>query len=222
MGEAAAGPGRSWAGRLISFEGIDGAGKSTQVEALVAWLGAQGREVVSVREPGATGLGREVREMVLHRRWDASLDPWAEALLLVAARAQLLKEIVLPALARGVVVVCDRFVDSTLAYQGVARGLGVEPLRRLHAQSCGDVWPDLTVYLELPVAVALRRRDASELPLDRMEAGGGAFLDAVARGFAAVAAAEPVRVARVDAGRPEAVVTAAVLALVAERLAAPR
>lgn len=220
MGEPAA-PGRSWPGRLISFEGIDGAGKSTQVEALVSWLAAQGRRVVSVREPGETDLGREVRELVLHRRWETPLDPWAEALLLVAARAQLLQEIVLPALRRGVVVVCDRFIDSTLAYQGVARGVGVEPLRLLHAQSCGDVWPDLTVYLELPVAEALRRRDAGELPLDRMEARGAAFLDAVARGFAAIAAAEPARVARVDASRPEAAVTAAVRTVVAERLGAP-
>lgn len=221
MDEASVTSARAWPGRLISLEGIDGAGKSTQAAALAASLAADGRDVLSLREPGETALGREVREIVLHRTWDARLDAWAEALLLVAARAQLLSEIVIPALMRGVVVICDRFVDSTLAYQGAARGLGMEPLRRLHAESCGDIWPDLTVYLELPVTAAVRRRKDSELPLDRMEVGGGAFLENVARGFAEIAAAEPLRVARVDATRPPAEVATAIRALVAERLAVP-
>ena len=222
MDEASATLARAWPGRLISLEGIDGAGKSTQAAALASWLAAaDAREVISVREPGETGLGRDVREIVLHRSWDARLDPWAEALLLVAARAQLLSETVIPALMRGVVVICDRFVDSTLAYQGAARGLGMEPLRRLHAESCGDIWPDLTVYLELPVPAALRRRTDSELPLDRMEAGGGVFLEHVARGFAEIAAAEPRRVVRVDATLPPAAVSTVIRTLVAERLAVP-
>jgi dTMP kinase len=210
--------GRHWPGRLISLEGVDGAGKSTQAALLVSWLGAEGHEVLAVREPGETELGDAVREIVLHRAWDARLDPWAEALLLVAARAQLLTQVVVPALERGAVVVCDRFVDSTLAYQGAGRGLGTEPLRRLHADGCGDVWPELTVYLQLSAADALARRRAGKAGLDRLERGGEEFLAAVARGFAEIAAAEPGRVAVVDAGRPEPEVAAAIRLAVVERL----
>lgn len=184
----------------------------------MSWLGVEGHEVLAVREPGETELGGAVREIVLHRAWEAPLDPWAEALLLVAARAQLLTQVVVPALERGAVVVCDRFVDSTLAYQGAGRGLGTEPLRRLHADSCGDVWPELTVYLELSAADALARRRAGGAGLDRMERGGEEFLAAVARGFAEIAAAEPGRVAVVDAGRPEPEVAAAIRLAVVERL----
>src|SRR5215470_12204027 len=128
-------------GLFLSVEGIDGSGKSTQVAALVAALTRTGRRVVQVREPGGTGAGELIRDVALNHRFDAALDPWAEALLMVAARAQLLAEVVRPALERGWVVVADRYVDSTLAYQGGGRGLDVGALRALHRDACGDLWP---------------------------------------------------------------------------------
>ncbi len=157
-----------WAGFFISFEGVDGAGKSTQVAALAAALRSDGHEVLTVREPGETAVGEVIRGLLL-RPAAAPLDPWAEALLFVAARAQLLAETVLPALMRGVVVIADRYVDSTLAYQGGGRGLDPRSLRALHRAACGDVWPDLTLLLDLPPGAADRRRRDSQLPLDRME-----------------------------------------------------
>lgn len=211
-------PGRRRPGFLVTFEGVDGAGKSTQVALLASHLRSRGTEVVSVREPGDTTLGELARSFVLQHPAGQPLDAWAEALLFVAARAQLLSETILPALARDAVVVCDRFVDSTLAYQGFGRGLPVDALRRLHADACGDVWPDLTVLLELPEADAAERRHAAELPLDRMEMAPADFHAAVAAGFAAIAGAEPARVARVDATGSPSAVSGAVWEAVAPRL----
>lgn len=218
MSEARAGGKR--AGLLVSLEGVDGAGKSTQAAALSARLRSEGHRVLSVREPGETVFGELVRDLVLGHRFSVPVDPWAETLAFVAARAQLVREVVVPALATGHVVVADRFVDSTLAYQGFGRGLGEEALRRLHRDACGDLWPDLTLLLTLPAQTAAARRGAAELPLDRMEVQGAEFRANVARGFAALAAAEPQRIVAVDAGRPLVEVSDAVLAAVLARLAA--
>lgn len=209
---------RRWPGWLVSLEGVDGAGKSTQAALLASRLSGLCPEVVSVREPGATELGRDVREIVLHRGWEVGLDAWAESLLLVAARAQLLAQLVVPALERGALVLCDRFVDSTLAYQGVARGVGIDALRRLHRDACHDVWPDLTLLFDLSPEAAMRRRMAAELPLDRMEVGGETFLTAVALGYDLIATEEPRRIARIDAARAPAEVASAVAETVASRL----
>jgi dTMP kinase len=211
-------PRGEWAGFFISFEGVDGAGKSTQVAALAAALRSDGHEVLTVREPGETALGELIRSLLL-RPAPAHLDPWAEALLFVSARAQLLAETVLPALMRGGVVIADRYVDSTLAYQGGGRGLDPRSLRALHRAACGDVWPDLTLLLDLPPSAAESRRRAGQLPLDRMELSPEAFHAAVHRTFRELAEAEPERIVVVDAERPAVVVSQRIWAVAAERLA---
>jgi dTMP kinase len=207
-----------WPGYFISFEGVDGAGKTTQVAALAAAVRDDGHEVLTVREPGETAVGELVRGLLL-RPDRTALDPWAEALLFVAARAQLLAEEVLPALMGGAVVIADRYADSTLAYQGGGRGLDARALRALHRAACGDVWPDLTLLLDLPPATAEERRRAAQLPLDRMELASDAFHAAVHRAFRELAIAEPERIVVVDAGRPAAEVSECVRAVVLRRLA---
>lgn len=209
-------------GFFVSFEGVDGSGKSTQMAAAAASVrNLEGvSEVVTVREPGDTNLGEMARSFVLQHQPAVPIDPWAEALLFVAARAQLLREVVLPALDRGAVVLADRFVDSTLAYQGGGRALPEASLREIHRLSCGDIWPDLTILLDLPLEVAQARRHAQELPLDRMEATPEQFQFAVHDTFRRLAAAEPQRIAVVDAARSAVAVSADVVALVGARLQA--
>jgi dTMP kinase len=208
----------------VSFEGVDGSGKSTQlVAAAAAVRHVPGMsEIVMVREPGDTALGELARAFLLQHQVVAPIDPWAEAMVFMAARAQLLHEVVLPALHRGAVVLADRFVDSTLAYQGGGRGLPEAVLRGIHRETCGDVWPDLTLLLDLPLDVARARRHAQELPLDRMEATPEQFQWAVRDTFHRIAAAEPARIAVVDAGRAAVSVSEDVVALVLDRLAAHR
>jgi dTMP kinase len=217
----------TWPGFFVSFEGIDGSGKSTQMAAAAAALrnvpGAPDvSEIVMVREPGDTALGELARGFLLQHQVVSPIDPWAEALVFMAARAQLLQEVVLPALRRGAVVLADRFVDSTLAYQGGGRGLPESVLRGIHRQTCGDVWPDLTVLLDLPLEVARSRRHAQELPLDRMEATPEQFQWAVRETFLRIAAGEPSRVTLIDAARSAVAVSEDVVSLVTSRLLAQR
>jgi dTMP kinase len=210
-------------GFFVSFEGIDGSGKSTQMAAAAAAIRHAGvADVVMVREPGDTALGEIARGFLLQHQMVSPIDPWAEALVFIAARAQLLQEIVLPALRRGAVVLTDRYVDSTLAYQGGGRGLPESVLRGIHREACGDVWPDLTILLDVPLDVARARRHAQELPLDRMEATPEQFQFAVRDTFLRLARAEPQRIATVDAGRPAVSVSEDVVDLVTSRLLAHR
>ena len=148
---------------FVVLEGGDGCGKSTQARILVSRLEAKGREVVATREPGATAVGAEIRALVLG---GGDLDPRAEALLIAADRAEHVAEVIRPALARGAVVVSDRYVPSSLAYQGVARGLGVEEVARLSAWATGGLEPDLVIVLDVDPQAAAGRRAA---PQDRME-----------------------------------------------------
>lgn len=181
-------------GVFISFEGLDGCGKTTQAAILVDTLRAEGRDVVAVREPGGTRTGERIRELLLDP--EAFIAPWAEALLYAAARAQLVTDVVRPALERGAVVVADRFVDSSLAFQGCARGLGVDQVLSVNAAATGGLLPDRTVLLELgPNAAATRR----EGPGDRIEAEPDAFHRSVAAGFRAAADRFPQRIVLVDA-----------------------
>lgn len=208
-----------WPGFFVSFEGIDGAGKSTQIAALAVALRSAGHDVVTIREPGDTALGELVRGFVLQHQLVTPLDPWAEALLFVAARSQVLREVILPALDRGALVLADRYADSTLAYQGGGRGLPIDALRRIHHDACGDVWPDLTVLLDLPPDAADHRRHAGELPFDRMERSPADFHAAVHRSFAELAQAEPHRFAVVDAAGAAVLVSQRVWEVVSARLA---
>ncbi|MGN6380576.1 MAG: dTMP kinase [Gaiellales bacterium] len=187
--------------RFISLEGLDGTGKTTQASLLADALRERGRDVVSVREPGGTAVGERVREILLDP--SSHIAPWAEALLYAAARAQLVSEVIRPALERGAVVVADRFVDSSLAYQGVARGLGVELVRAVNEAATGGLYPDCTLLLELPWDAAAAR--LGDRP-DRMEAEHDGFHAAVAAGFAQTLVRFPDRVHSVDAsGSPDEV-----------------
>jgi dTMP kinase len=209
------------AGFFVSFEGLDGAGKSTQVAALGAALRADGYDAITVR-PNDTPIGELVSGVVLQHQMSASLQPWTEALLFNAGRVQLLAEVILPALERGTVVVADRFTDSTLAYQGGGRGVDTEALLSLHRDCCGDIWPDLTIYLDLDQRIAVHRQHAQQLPLDRMEGAPDDFHARVHAAFNRLAAEEPQRIARIDANRPAVTVSQDVMRLVQERLRTAR
>ena len=162
---------------FVTFEGVDGSGKTTQARLLAEQLRAEGREVVETREPGGTALGEEIREVLL--RGDA-MAPWAEAALFTAARAQLVDEVIRPALARGADIVCDRYIDSSLAYQGLARGLGVERVLELNLVAIGGLLPDRTILLSVPVEEAVRRKGDS---LDRIEKAGPEFVAMVDQAY---------------------------------------
>lgn len=199
---------------FVTFEGIDGSGKSTQARLLARALRARGRKVVETREPGGTELGERIRELVLG---DGRIRAAAEAALFAAARAQLVAEVIRPALERGADVVCDRFVDSSLAYQGAARGLGVDRVLRLNELALSGIVPDRTFVLAVPVDAALARRTGSP---DRIEAEGRAFLARVAEGYSQIAAAFPERVVLIDGGSSAEVVAARILADLASLLEA--
>jgi dTMP kinase len=180
---------------FISFEGADGSGKSTQAELLRAALAADGREVVLTREPGGTELGEHVRELLLA---GPSMGPWAEAALFAASRAQHVEEVIRPALARGADVVCDRYVDSSLAYQGIARGLGVEEVLELNLRVTGGLLPDVTFLLLLDPGVAQRRWEDA----DRLEREGGELQERVDAAYRLLSARFPERIVAVEADRP--------------------
>jgi dTMP kinase len=196
-------------GRLIAFEGVEGAGKSTQLEMLRQALEKAGHQVVSTREPGATTAGERVRSILLDR--DSTLHPRAEALLFAAARAQLVEQVIRPALQRGETVLCDRYLHSSLAYQGVARGLGVEPVAAINAFATGGLMPDLVVLLLVDPAEGLARGRGER---DRIEDQDLEFHQRVERGFLELAAADPDCFAVVDAARPAEEVAAEVHAAV--------
>ncbi|NCA33111.1 dTMP kinase, partial [Adlercreutzia muris] len=179
-------------GLLITFEGGDGAGKSTQIRFLARLLEGAGREVVCLREPGGTAVGEALRRVVLDPAHGAMSDR-AELLIYEAARAQIVDEVIAPALARGAVVLCDRFFDSTVAYQGAGRGLDGAFIAAANRFACDGLVPDATILLVAPEE-AVRSRMGRRGGADRLERAGDAFHSRVAEGFAALAAAEPERV----------------------------
>jgi len=203
-------------GLFITFEGGDGAGKSTQAELLGAWLGERGHEVVRTREPGGTRLGAEVRQLLLHGgEAIGDVDPRAEALLYAADRAQHVAKVVRPALERGAIVVQDRYIDSSLAYQGAGRVLDLAEVRGISEWAAGGLWPDLTVLLDLdPDAAAARRRTRGGAA-DRLEAEAAEFHAAVRGGFLELAQEDPDRYLVLDAAQPADALNAAILARVA-------
>ncbi len=181
---------------FVTFEGLDGSGKSTQARLLAEALAADGRDVVATREPGGTEAGELIRELILSRRYVA---PWAEAALFAAARAQLVDEVIAPALARGADVVCDRYLDSSLAYQGIARGLGLERVLELNLHAISGILPDRTYLLVIDPEESARRLGE---PGDRIEGEDGAFRVRVAEAYKELAAAFPQRIITVDGTRP--------------------
>jgi dTMP kinase len=181
-------------GRFVTFEGIDGAGKSSHIEALADWLRARGHAVVVTREPGGTALAERLRELVLH----SPMDPMSEALLVFAARRDHLVNLIEPALARGDTVLCDRYTDATFAYQGGGRSFDTKVLGQLEQWVQQGRQPDLTLWFDLAPATAAARRGAVRAP-DRFEAQDEAFFHRVRAGYAARAAADPGRFARLDA-----------------------
>ena len=182
-------------GHFISFEGIDGAGKSTQHAWAVDYLRAQGRTVVATREPGGTPLGEKLRALLLSEPMNLE----TEALLMFAARREHIAEVIEPALARGDWVVCDRFVDASFAYQGGGRGLDWEKLQSLAQWVLGDLQPDLTLIFDAPVAVAQQRLHAATANPDRFEQEQAAFFERVRAAYLRIAAENPGRVRLIDA-----------------------
>ena len=181
-------------GRFISFEGIDGAGKSTHIEALAAAARERGHQVVLTREPGGTPLAETLRELVLHK----SMDALTEALLVFAARRDHLQQRILPALARGAWVLCDRFTDASFAYQGGGRGFDAAVLAQLEAWVQQGTQPDLTIWFDLPAATAAARRGVVRAP-DRFESQDAAFFERAIAGYAARLQQMPARFVRIDA-----------------------
>ena len=180
---------------LVTFEGLDGSGKSTQARLLAEALAADGREVVATREPGGTELGERVRELLLA---GDHVSPWAEAALFAAARAQLVDELIAPALARGADVVCDRYVDSSLAYQGLARGLGLEAVLELNLHAVRGLLPDRTYLLLIDPGESARRVGRAG---DRIEREDDAFRVRVDAAYRELAECFPQRIVTIDGTR---------------------
>ncbi len=187
---------------FITFEGTEGCGKSTQIGLLTKTLRVLGYPVHALREPGGTPVGEEVRHTLKHSKANVAMTPETELLLVNASRAQLVREIIRPALAVGEVVLCDRFYDSTTAYQGYGRGLDLKLVKSVIDFAVGDTRPDLTLFLQVPPEVSAERLVSRQsiLPFirDRMEEGDRNFFARVAKGYDAIAAAEPDRVRVVD------------------------
>ena len=204
-------------GRFISFEGIDGAGKSSHIEAVAAWLRDHGRLVLITREPGGTALAESLRELFLQHEMDAL----TEALLVFAGRRDHLRAVIAPALARGEVVLCDRFTDATFAYQGGGRGFDLDLLSQLEhwvqQVPTGLLQPDLTLWFDLPAAVAAARRAAARAA-DRLEREDLVFFERVSAAYATRARAAPQRIVRIVADQAREAVWAELLLVLQARL----
>lgn len=194
------------AGFLLSFEGSEGCGKSTQIALLRARLEAAGRSVVMLREPGGTELGESIRHLLQHAKEGAAMTSETELLLFAASRAQLVREKIRPLLEAGTFVILDRFLDSTTVYQGIARGLPLESVRAINHFAIGGTLPHLTLVLDMDTATARQRIHQTGRELDRIESQPLEFFEKVRRGYLEVARAEPARVKIIDASAsPEAV-----------------
>jgi dTMP kinase len=190
-------------GPFISFEGTEGSGKSTQIALLAGRLRKMGRSVRILREPGGTPIGEEIRHTLKHSTVNAAMTAETELLLMNASRAQLVREIIRPALSAGEVVLCDRYYDSTIAYQGFGRGLDLKMVRQIVELAVGQTRPDLTLVLLVPLALSEKRRAQRKAVTpqlrDRIEEADAGFFKRVADGYAAIVSEEPERVRQVDA-----------------------
>ena len=189
-------------GLFITFEGLDKAGKTTQIARLAQRLERLGYTVTATREPGGTALCEEIRQLLMKKQSERLVDE-AELLLFSASRAQLLRERLWPELDAGHIVLCDRFADSTTAYQGYARGMDLEFIRQLNAYAVGNRWPDLTIFLDLTVEESFKRLgkvlDTTQPQVDRFESESGNFYEKVRKGFLELAAGHPERIVTLDA-----------------------
>lgn len=184
-------------GIFITFEGIDGCGKSTQTALCREWLESLGKTVLLVREPGGTKIGEKIRSLLLDKD-NGAMAPMTELFLFEAARAQIVEETIKPALAEGKAVICDRFFDSSFAYQGHARGLGEDMVSRLNMYATGGLAPDITFFLDISVKEAVMRREGRGGEKDRIESAGDSFQELVREGFIRAASADK-RIVTVDA-----------------------
>ena len=204
-------------GSFITLEGGEGAGKSTQAKRLVAWLLDCGITVVATREPGGTPTGEQIRDLVIRRGID-SWNAFTETLLFLAARREHVDRVIAPALKAGKWVVCDRFADSTMAYQGYGSKLGRSAVAALNELIFGDIRPDLTLVFDMPVAAAHRRLRSRGAPIDRFERRSKAFHERIRAGFLDIARREPDRCQVIDAARPEDEVARAAIDAVCKQL----
>lgn len=192
------------AGRLISFEGSEGSGKSTQMARLAAHFQKAGREVVTTREPGGTEIGEQIRNIIVHNSKGDEMCAETELLLFTAARAQLVREVIVPALLRGAIVLSDRYLDSSTVYQGIGRNLAADPVAQINRFAVGTVMPHLTIVIDVPAEIGLARlkRRASDLP-DRMERENIDFYRKVRDGYLVLAKGMPERFIVVDGTKSE-------------------
>jgi dTMP kinase len=201
-------------GLFITFEGTEGSGKSTQIRLLVDRLTPLKRQFRLLREPGGTPIGEEIRHTLQHSAQNHLMTPEAELLLMNASRAQLVREVIRPALEAGEIVICDRFYDSTTAYQGYGRGLDLTLVQSVINFAVGHTRPNKTLYLDIPVNVSEARRAQRQIgqtqSRDRIEEAGRAFFQRVEEGYRAIARAEPERVKLIDAGVEVPVVAQAI------------
>lgn len=206
---------------FISFEGIDGSGKSTQLNLLREWLEQRGKGVITIREPGATLLSESIREILLSTK--QSITPTAELLLFSAARTQLVERVIEPALSAGSIILCDRYVDSTTAYQGYGRGLNMDHVAEISRIATRGVMPELTFFIDVRYEQAQQRMQFAEgaAEPDRMERSGGEFFNRVREGYLAIAEAEPKRFVVIDGYRERDEIHRDVLTEVERRLEAP-
>ena len=192
-------------GTLISFEGSEGSGKTSQIARLAGHLQKLKRDVVTVREPGGTEIGEQIRNIIVHNSKGDEMTPETELLLFAAARAQLVREVIAPALMRGAIVLSDRFLDSSTVYQGIGRNLAADPVNQINRFAVGDVMPHLTIIIDVPTKVGLARihQRASDLP-DRMERENIDFYNKIREGYLVLAKGMPKRFVVVDGSKDEA------------------
>lgn len=206
-------------GRLISFEGSEGSGKSTQITRLAAHFQKTHRDVVTTREPGGTEIGEQIRNIIVHNSKGDEMCAETELLLFTAARAQLVREVIAPALLRGAMVLSDRFLDSSTVYQGIGRNLAADPVAQINRFAVGEVMPDLTIVIDVPEEVSLQRLKtrASDLP-DRMERENVGFYKKVREGYLVLAKGMPERFIVVDGTKTEDAIEKKIWAEVQARL----
>jgi dTMP kinase len=208
-------------GKLISFEGSEGSGKSTQMARLAKRLQGAGRSVLTTREPGGTEIGEQIRNILVHNLKGDEMTPETELLLFAASRAQHVRELIAPNMMKGVIVLCDRFLDSSTVYQGIARNLAADPVAQINRFAVGNAMPDLTFILDVPTKVSLARikQRASDLP-DRMERENIEFYEKVRAGYLLLAKSMPARVVVIDGTQSEAAVEKKIWAAVQKVLKA--